>query len=441
MSAQPDSQPAHATRVFRNTSLLVIAQAIVTPISVLINAIAGRTLGSANFGLLYQALTFSSFVFLFVEWGQSNVLTGRVARQREAAGELLGSGISLRVAAAAAALIVVPVVCALAGYDRDFLVVLELTMLGATFATISAACQDVFRGFERTDFAAASYVGWQLLSAAVVIPTLLAGGNLRTLLIAQVSCAALGMLFVLKMLPRMQVPKLALRREVARELFRSGHPFILFGLVILLQPMIDAAMLSKFAAAESMGWYAAARKLVGILIFPASALVAASYPTLCRLHAENQDAYRKTAADALLAVCLFVVPVALGCGLFPQVGVAIFGQRDFGPAADNLRILAPYVFLVYFSMVIGSCLVSCGRQNSWTVVQLGSVVVSAALDPPLISWFQLHHGNGGLGVCTATVISEVLMVSGGLWLLPEGILANIRRASFARFWGLVRRRA
>src|SRR5882757_6271314 len=106
MSAQPDSQPAHATRVFRNTSLLVIAQAIVTPISVLINAIAGRTLGSANFGLLYQALTFSSFVFLFVEWGQSNVLTGRVARQREAAGELLGSGISLRVAAAAAALIV-----------------------------------------------------------------------------------------------------------------------------------------------------------------------------------------------------------------------------------------------------------------------------------------------------------------------------------------------
>ncbi|MBS0418904.1 MAG: oligosaccharide flippase family protein [Proteobacteria bacterium] len=440
MSAQPDSQPAPAARVLRNTSLLVIAQVIVTPLSILINAVAGRTLGAASFGLLYQALTFSSLVFLFVEWGQSNVLTGRVARQQTAAGELLGSGILLRVTAAAAALVIVPLVCALVGYDREFLVVLELAMLAATFATVSAACQDVFRGYERTDFAAASYVGWQLLSAAVVIPTLLAGGGLRGLLVAQVSCAAFGMLFVLKMLPRMQVPKLVVRRAVARELFRSGHPFILFGLVILLQPMVDAAMLSKFAAPASMGWYAAARKLVGILIFPASALIAALYPTLCRLYAENRNAWRKTAGDALFGVSLVVIPVALGCGLFPEVGVAIFGQRDFGPAADDLRLLAPFVFLVYFSMVIGSCLVSSGRQNGWTVVQLGSVVISAALDPPLISWFQAHYANGGLGVCTAAVISEVLMVTGGFLLLPKGILASIPRASVGRFWGLVRRR-
>jgi O-antigen/teichoic acid export membrane protein len=441
MSAHTDSQPAPASRVFRNTSLLVIAQAIVTPISILINAIAGRTLGSANFGLFYQAATFTSFVFLFVEWGQSNVLTGRVATQRAAAGELLGSGISFRVVAAAVALIVVPVVCELAGYDRNFLIVFELAMLGATFATVTGACQDVFRGFERTDFAAASYVAWQLLSAAVVIPTLLSGGGLKMMMVVQVACAALGMVFVLRILPRMQVPRLSVRRERVRDLFRAGHPFILFGLVILLQPLIDAAMMSKFAAPESMGWYAAARKLVGILIYPASALVAALYPTLCRLNAENPDAYRKTAGDALYAVALVVVPIALGCGLFPELGVAIFGQKDFGPAADDLRILAPYVFLVYFSMVIGSCLVSAGRQNSWTVVQLGSVVVSAALDPLLITWFQAHHGNGGLGVCTAAVISEVLMVSGGLWLLPKGILANAPRASFGRLWGLVRRRA
>jgi len=329
----------------------------------------------------------------------------------------------------------------LAGYDLQFRIVLELMMLLATFTTVSAACQDVFRGFERTDFAAASYVGFQLLSAVVVIPTLLAGGGLRGLLIAQAACAALGMVFVLKMLPRMQVPKLSVRREVVVDLFRAGHPFILFGLVLLLQPMVDAAMMSKFAATESMGWYAAARKLIGILIYPASALVAALYPTLCRLHAEDPKAYRKTAGDALFAVSLFVVPVALGCGLFPQVGVAIFGQQSFGPAAADLRILAPYVFLVYFSMVIGSCLVAAGRQNGWTAVQLGSVLVSAVLDPPLISWFQSHHGNGGLGVCTAAVMSEVFMVCGGLWLLPRGILAEIPRSNFGRFWNLVRRRA
>jgi len=93
MSAQSESQPLSASRVFRNTSLLVVAQAIVTPISILVNAVAARSLGSVSFGRFYQALTFTSFVFLFVEWGQSNVLTGKVATQRSAAGELLGSGI------------------------------------------------------------------------------------------------------------------------------------------------------------------------------------------------------------------------------------------------------------------------------------------------------------------------------------------------------------
>jgi Na+-driven multidrug efflux pump len=50
------------------------------------------------------------------------------------------------------------------------------------------------------------------------------------------------------------------------------------------------------------------------------------------------------------------------------------------------------------------------------MIQFASVIVSAACDPPLIIWFQAHTGNGGLGVCVATVGSEVLMLAGGLYL-------------------------
>ena len=415
-------------RVFRNASLLVLAQALTTPISIVVNAIAARVLGAKDFGHLYQALTFSTFVFLFVEWGQPNVLMAKVATHRASAGELLGSGIAFRVCAAVVAGLVVPCICIVAGYDRDFIFILSVAMLGATFATVAAACQDVLRGFERTDFAAASYVGWQLLSAAVVVPTLLLGGGLYGFLIAQVSCAAAGAVFVLKMMPRMRVPHLSVRGDAVKELVRSGQPFLWFGLVLTLQPLIDAAMLSKLAAPEAMGWYAAARKLVGVLTYPASALILALYPTLCRLRAESMESFRTNAAEALYAVSVAVVPLALGCALFPGLGVAIFGQQSYGPAQDDLRVLAPYVFLVYFSMPIGSCLASSGRQNVWTLVQLGCVLVSLILDPPLIRWFQEHGGNGGLGVCVAAVISELLMVIGGLLFLPSGILAKVPRA-------------
>ena len=307
-------------RVFRNASLLVLAQALTTPISVAVNAIAARVLGAKDFGYLYQALTFSSFAFLFVEWGQANVIMARVATDRAGAGSFWAAASHSGSAPPWSLDLLCRAFALLPGYDRDFILVLSAVMLGATFqrATVAAACQDVLRGFERTDFAAASYVGWRpLLSATVVVPTLLCGGGLYGLLIAQVSCAAAGAVFVLKMMPRMHVPRLSVRADTVKDLVRSGQPFLWFGLVLRAQPLICGPALSKLAAPEAMGWYAAARKLVGVLTYPASALILALYPTLCRLRNESMEDFRRSAADALYVVSVAVVPLALGCGLFP----------------------------------------------------------------------------------------------------------------------------
>jgi O-antigen/teichoic acid export membrane protein len=420
-----ETRPVESTArppVIRNAMFLVIAQVIVTPISVIVNAVAARHLGPADFGRMYLATTLATFALLFVEWGQTGALTGKVAIDRGRAGELLGSGLTWRLGAAAAVFIILPLGCLLAGYEWSFIQVLLLALCGTTLLTIANACQDVFRGFERTDFAAASYVGWQLLSAVVSIPTLLLGGGIVALLTAQAACAAVSAIFVLKMLPRMNVPHLSMRAATVKELFLAGRGFLAFLVVIALQPVIDVAMLSKFGSADSMGWHAAARKLVGILIYPASALVAALYPTLCRLQMSDQPAFRKTAADAFHVTTIAVMPLALGCALFPDIGIMIFSEQSYGPAEDNLRLLAIYILLVYFSMPIGTCLASIGRQSLWAGVQFACIIVSAICDPPLIKYFQETTGNGGLGVCVATVFSEILMVSAGLYLLPKGIL-------------------
>jgi O-antigen/teichoic acid export membrane protein len=413
--------------VLRNAGLLVAAQAVSAPIAVLVNAVTARKLGAEDFGLLYQAFTFSSFAFVFVEWGTPNVLMARVATQRESAGQLLGSALAFRLVGALLAGLLVCGASFAAGYGNRFIVVLSLAMVLLTCGTIVGACQDAMRGFERSELAAACYVAWQLLSVVVVVPVLLMGGGLSAFLVAQACCAVAGCVLVVSMLPRLHVPALQVSTPVVRELLRSGRPFLIFSLILLLQPLIDAAMLSKFAPppAGDLGWYAAARKLVGVAVYPASALILALYPTLCRLRIESMDAYRRTMADAIYALSVLVVPLMLGCGLFPELGVAIFGESGYGPAGDDLRMLAPYVALVYFSMPIGSCLASSGRQTAWTLVQFGCVIVSVILDPPLIRWFLQHSGNGSLGVCVAGVISEMLMVAGGLAFLPQGTLSKV----------------
>ena len=149
-----------------------------------------------------------------------------------------------------------------------------------------------------------------------------------------------------------------------------------------------------------------------------------SYPTLCRLHATDPEGFRRTIKSALRGTSLLVFPVALGCFLYPDIGIAFYDRRSFLPAEGNLRVLAIFVFLLYFTMPLGISIVAAGRQHAWTIVQSSCVLVSLVLDPLLVPWFQRHAGNGGIGVCVATVISEIFMVGAGLWLLPKGVLGK-----------------
>jgi len=408
--------------VIRNAAFLFAAQVLATPLSALISVIAARKLGPDDFGRLYLAMTYGSFAFLIVEWGQNGTLEAMISRNRGKAGELLGSALAWRACALPIVMLLLFAACWALGYDAGFLRVLALVVLGSAAGSLSSACIAVFRGYERSDLSAASYLSWAALSALIVVPTLLLGGGLDAMLLAQAACAAVGSLVLVRSLAPFGLPALAVSASTVRTLVAGGTSFLVLNLILALQSNIDAVFLSKLAPADAIGWNAAARKVTGLLIFPATALIGALYPTLCRLQERDGNGFATTARDALRVAMLAAAPVALGCALFPQLGIALFGGAAYGPAADNLRVLAVYVLLVYVSMPLGTTLAAAGRQRAWAGAQFACVAVSAACDPLFIPWFQDRTGNGGLGVCVSTAGSEVLMVAAGLWLLPRGVL-------------------
>jgi O-antigen/teichoic acid export membrane protein len=264
-------------------------------------------------------------------------------------------------------------------------------------------------------------VGQQIAMAAIVLPTLLLGGGLRATLTASVVGAVVICSLVWRAVSKIGLGPFAARRAIVRRQFKEGTPFVALGLVLALQPSVDALLLAKLGTAEAIGWHAASRKLVGVLVFPAAALTNALYPTLCRVFGEDLGSFKRTVGGALRTATVLVVPVALGAALYADVGILIFSRTTFAPAEDNLRILSLFILLVYFSMTLGAALAAAGRQRAWAITQFACVAVSAIVDPILIPWFQAHHGNGGLGVCVSTVMSEVLMVAAGIWLCPAGI--------------------
>jgi O-antigen/teichoic acid export membrane protein len=264
------------------------------------------------------------------------------------------------------------------------------------------------------------------------VPTLLLGGRLQATLAAQAAAAGLGLAALALALRPLGISGLSVRRAALRQLAGEGSPFLLLGVVLALQTNVDAVMLSRLAPAEAMGWQAAALKLVGVLIFPANALISSLYPTLSRLFVEDRAAYAKTARSGLRGSLFLAVPVALGCAVFPDIGTSLFDRSAFGPAEANLRLLSVYLLLMYVTMTLGCCLSAAGRQRPWAAGQLACVAVSLAIDPLLIPWFQARMGNGGLGVCATLLLSEVLMLALAVALVPRDLLDLALLRSLAR---------
>ena len=425
-SSAVEEEPVASRRlVLKNTLYLGIAQALTIPISVVVNGLMARYLGAEVFGHIYFATTLTGFGFLGVEWGHHGVLPALVAQNHSRGGPLLGSSLVWRAAAGCLVYLLLAGACWALGYEVVLQQALAFVFLGALVNSFLNAGKDTMRGFERTDVPSIAQVAQQFAVAILVAPVLMLGGGMQAALLAQVAAAALLLLPVARALAKIGVGKLSISRSDIGVLFKGGTPFVFFGLALALQPNIDALYLSKLAPTEVMGWHGAARRLIGVLLFPASALVGALYPTLCRLHVSQPNEFLRTTNAALRGACLPVVPVALGCALYPDIGIAIFSREAFGPAEDNLRILALFLFLVYFSMPLGTALLAAGRQRAWTVVQAVCVVVSLVLDPVLVRYTQDRFGNGGIGLCVAAVVSELVVVVAGLWMIPRGVLDRL----------------
>jgi len=420
-AAAPQLDVGSRRLVARNTLIMMAAQALGVPLQIVVNAVMARTVGPGEYGIFYVLTTFASLAFMIVDWGQNGILPAKIATDRPNASRYLGSALAWKVCASIVATALLALIFEFQEKNLP-LVALLLVCLGQALTLISRTCADVVRGFERVRVAAYTQVGGQFLIALFAIPVLYAFGTLNSYLIAAAAAGTIVLFAVWRGLRTVGINKLSADLSTVKQLIRDGNAFLVLNLILLLQPAIDAHYMSMLASKEAIGWHAAAVKLIGPLVLPASALIGALYPTLCRLWSENVQEYMHTARGALRAGFVMTMPIALGCALFPDIGIRIFGGDTFGPAADNLRILAIYVFLLYVTMTLGTCLNAAGRQRAWTVVQFTCILIVVIADPILVTYFQQHYGNGALGVNITTAGTELLMLIAGIWLMPRGVL-------------------
>jgi O-antigen/teichoic acid export membrane protein len=203
-------------------------------------------------------------------------------------------------------------------------------------------------------------------------------------------------------------------------------------LAVAAQGYIDALVLSKLAPAPVVGWYGAARTIIGTLIAPATILGAAAYPRLSQVSGQPLE-LRAEVRAALRPLLGMGALAAIGTWLFADLAIeVVYGRAKFGPAAEVLRVFAPGFFLLFVDILLGNVMLALGLARRGAAAKLLSVVASTGLDLLLIPVCQARLGNGGVGVVLAFAGSEIIMFAAALLILPRGTVGRGALGDVAR---------
>jgi len=427
--------PEHAeTRVAvaRNAAHLVAGQVGTTVLAILLSATLGRSLGPADFGLYFLVLSTSQFAFVVVEWGQLLYVVREIARDPAATGRFLGSALALR--AAGAALIVGPVglVTWALGYEaRTCWYAVAFVAASLPFSLASGFGLS-FRGHDRMGLEATVSVTNKAFVLALTLAAFSLGMGIPGVMVAQGVAGLVAVALAFRLHAGLGAGRLAVDRPTARRILVGGLPILFMLITVSVQPYIDVVILSKLVPPAVVGWYGAAKNVMGTLTAPALIMGAAWYPRLSRV-SDDPSAFKRELRSAIRPLLWLGALGGIGTYQFADVAIGlIYGLGGYGPATVVLKVFGVGLFLLFVDVLLGHVITASGRSTGFAIAKFASVLVATGLQLLLVPWFQANHGNGGIGVVVAFSLSEIVVFAGSVYLMPRGSLGAVLLLEFGR---------
>jgi O-antigen/teichoic acid export membrane protein len=350
------------------------------------------------------------------------LIVREMAQSPQRGGELLGTGLTLRVLAAAVLSIPLLLIASLLGYGASTVSILALYFVAMLPLSLAQAFGAVFRGFDRMDRDALVSVLNSAAGLVLVVAALACGGGLVAVGLCQLAAGVLSLVVAHQLYRGLRGKPLSSTRRMARHLWRGGAAIVSLTVVQAAQSYLDVLILSKLASPEAVGHFGAARNIIGTLLAPTVILATAAFPQFSRA-AGTTSRFGAEVRNALRPMMLIGALGSAGMYLFAQTAVeVIYGRSHYGPAVTILQVFAPGMFLLSVDVLLGRALLAANGAKALAAVKVASVVVSTALDVVLIPWCEARFGSGGIGVVVAFALSELVMFAGVVAIIPRGTL-------------------
>jgi len=410
--------------IAKNATVLMGSQGIMWLLTLALTIVLPRYLGAVGVGKLHFASSVWLMIGVITAFGTDILLTKEIARQPDKTPALFGSAMVVQFGLFIGGYILTILALWFFDYPIDTIYVVALVGVASLVRQFIAVSQAVLQGLERMKIFSLGEIIGNALYTALGIILLLSGWDIYAIAILMIVSAVINLAIQLSFLGRLYKLQLNFARSSAYRLLQSGWPYLLSSFFLVAYMQIDIIIISVLVDERAIGWYGAADRLFGTLLFIPSVYITAAFPALSRMFVNDKSALQRLISKSFDILFLLSVPIGLGLTIIANPLVVLIYGQEFVNSGPILAVFGIVLVLTYQNILIGRFLISMDRQNPWTVVMAIATVATILLDIVLIPWCQARFGNGAMGGALAFVITELGMMIAGLMLLPRGSLTR-----------------
>jgi O-antigen/teichoic acid export membrane protein len=245
----------------------------------------------------------------------------------------------------------------------------------------------------------------QLVTVVLIASLVVAGAELLPFLAIPLPAAgvALALTVVLVRGPIPLAPSFA--RSAWGPLLRDVLPYAMATAAAALYFRLAIVLLSLISSARETGYFAAAFRVVEVLVVVPQLLVTAAFPIFARAARDDRarlgyGVQRMFEACTLLGGWLALVLV-LGAPLI----IDVIAGPDFAPSVDVLRIQAVTVFALFVATSWSYALLSLREHRAILVITLATLALNCTLVATLAS------SDGATGAALGTLIADLVALA------------------------------
>jgi len=390
--------------LIKNTFYSTITNALQSLANVLVVVLLARPLGTAEFGRLMLAISFTAIFAIIVEYGFRWYATKEVSQRPETARRVAGEIFNAQLLLALAATLLAFTAALLLGYPPRTLAIVGIVWVSTVLMAFTQVTRAVFRGLDMfPSDTALNLVLFAAIALALVPPLLFlptAIAFATAILGARTVYFAAGQSLFKKKVGPMDFHFSAPRGG------RLLTGTIAYGTQIMISRLMlewNTIVLHQYRGNVGVGLYQAAFRFVLGTMMVGDILLQAFFPLIAQLATSDRRRFIKTttvmnryllSAGAYLTGAFFVFA--------PELVHLIFGA-SYTPAVPVLRILAFAVMATFLSSAPAIALIALGKQGARARASVLVLVFNA------ICAFILIPAYGAQGAAVSMVATFMLL--------------------------------